>query len=129
MPTDTPCSRLVGQRMRNLIIEYVRTVANYKVGEMPGIHELICMWEDYVLRPLPLFQQQFQSPVYTLEEKAALEEVDQAWEVFGSTITDEMLYENEPQVLATPEWRTFASVAASAQKSMSKRGKLAEDYN
>ncbi|WP_143434817.1 hypothetical protein [Hymenobacter roseosalivarius] len=128
MLTDNPSPQIIMQRVRNLILEYVKTVAGYKMGDMPGLMEVFCMWEDFVAHPLEFYFQQFEEPVYTLSEKMSLKEVDEAWKMWGDTVTDEMLYENELDVLATPEWMAFSAAAARAMAIMAKRGKLPEDH-
>ncbi|WP_139923893.1 hypothetical protein [Hymenobacter sp. DG01] len=125
MSADNPSPQVVEQRVRNLIIEYVQMVSQYKTGEMPGLIEVICMWEDYVFRPLT--SHHFQEPVYAPIEKVALENVDRAWADFATNTTPEMVYENELAALTTPEWHALVLAALNAAEVLSERGKLSED--
>ncbi|MBX0290699.1 hypothetical protein K3G63_09635 [Hymenobacter sp. HSC-4F20] len=126
MNTDKPSPQIIEQRIRNLLIEYVKMVSEYQADEMPGLTEIIYMWQDFVLSPSTLYVYQFQPPVYTLDEKVALNAVDDAWSLFSSVVTDQMI-EKESIGLATSEWLMFVEASSVALDVLMRRGKLPED--
>lgn len=101
-------------------------VSEYQADEMPGLTEIIYMWQDFVLSPSTLYVYQFQPPVYTLDEKVALNAVDDAWSLFSSVVTDQMI-EKESIGLATSEWLMFVEASSVALDVLMRRGKLPED--
>jgi hypothetical protein len=117
-------SRLVEQRIRNRLFEYVEwVVESERVPPDLGMNELLNQWEDFVRRPVEA--ETFPAPVFTEPEVEALKTLDSAWERICSATPETVL--DERAAMSTPAWRDFAAAAKATALVFGARGRLSED--
>ncbi len=116
--------RIVEQRVRNRIIEYLLVVSEFEDDSgVLDLNDLVNDWEFNISGPFE--PRHFSMRTYTHQEVEALKAVDAAWNRFSNatpaTIRDAAI------ALALPEWVQFRTEARSALGVFLKRGKLSED--
>ena len=128
---DHPSARLVEQRMRNRLMEYLDLAASYEEQQayeaaVPMVHvpyEVINKWEDSF--PNGLERGLEQSSVYPAQEADALQRVRHAWEAAAQAIPDDYPPLRDAQAL--PQWEQLREAAASALAVFEQTGRLSED--
>src|SRR4051812_41255600 len=118
MSTETPFARVVDQRIRNRLIEYLEFVSDseYKPPQL-GFDELLNQWEDWVSRPIT--ENLFPAPVYTEDEVEMLRHVDLAWEAFCDATPRSI--KDEAAAIRLHEWAVFVRVARQTLNTFSRR--------
>jgi hypothetical protein len=116
--------KLLEQRIRNRIYEYVASVAEYPANRgVWDLNDLVNEWETYIGDPFNT--QSFPAPVFTSGEVGAIAEVNAAWSAFAEatphTITD------EAQAMQSPQWSVLVEACRKASNTFSVRGRLAEE--
>ena len=130
MPCTQPSERVVLQRIRNRILEYLETLASLDTqrvyaAQLPSVYlpyELINSWEDWVGAPRP---RHFTSPVFSELERNAVESFYLEWDAAASALP-----EGSPpleEVLAAPYWARLRDAATAALNVFMIRGRLSED--
>ena len=116
--------KLVEQRIRNRIYEYVASVAEYPANRgVWDLNELVNEWEMYVADPF--HTQAFPAPTFTQIEVAAVAKVHTAWLAFADATPHTI--KDESQAMKTPEWPLLVDACRDACSTFSLRGKLAEE--
>ncbi|MGR8933380.1 MAG: hypothetical protein ACU837_03210 [Gammaproteobacteria bacterium] len=125
MREENPSIRIVEQRIRNRLFEYLEMVVEFQDEHPPfDMNEALNQWEDWVMRPVPA--DAWEPPTYTLQEAHCLRQVDAAWEALCDATPRTIV--DERSVLETPEWSAFAAASAAGLHEMRKRGKLPEEW-
>ncbi|WP_156739934.1 hypothetical protein [Occultella aeris] len=127
---ERPTKRVVKQRIRNRIIEYLELVASFAAqltyeAVAPIVHvpyEIINQWEDWTLGSDPWLDE---SQVYTVEEKEALRRFQVVWDRAAEDLADD--YPALRQVQAMPVWDELRREAEFALAVFARRGRLPED--
>jgi hypothetical protein len=116
--------RVIAQRTRNRILEYLEMVCGYPSGAPPwDLSETLNQWEDWVA--VPTTSDQFGAPTFTAQEATALCRVSTAWKLLCDA-TPSQLSEDSPW-LRSPEWEGFVAASESALAALSTRGRLSEE--
>ena len=116
--------KLVEQRIRNRIYEYVASAAEYPTNRGDwDLNELVNEWETYVGDPFDA--QSFPEPTFTSAEVAAVADVHAAWLAFAEATPHTIM--DEAQALQTPQWSFLVETCRKAFTTFSARGKLAEE--
>jgi hypothetical protein len=127
-----PSRRVVEQRVRNRIIEYLELASSFEAQQeyerdVPIEHvpyEVINQWEDWVHkdpredRDLP--------DVYDGAEVEAMCQFHAAWDDAASAVPNN--YPSLSEVQALPEWSRLRDTARSALSVFMRRGKMSEDH-
>jgi hypothetical protein len=121
--------QVIGQRVRNRIIEYLDLTssferqreyeANVPIAHVPG--EVICQWGDWV------DENRFEwygAPVFSRAEVEAMKKFHTTWELAADCLGGRPRLE---EVQRLPEWIQLRDAAAEALSVFSVRGKLPED--
>jgi len=124
-----PSRRVVEQRIRNRIIEYLELASSYEMqrdyqarAPVSVPSEVINQWEDWVHRPdFPPIT----SPVFSREEREAIAAFHQTWNAVADSTPN--LLPSIEETLALPQWRELATAAARALQAFGVRGRLPED--
>lgn len=130
MDESEPSERVVDQRIRNRIIEYLELVASFDdqlayerkapIAHVP--YELINQWEDWLPRA---FEAGRLPSVFAVAELHELREFQVVWELATSAIPDN--YPDLRGVQVLPEWEQLRLQAARALGVFGVRGELSED--
>jgi hypothetical protein len=116
--------KLIEQRIRNRIYEYVESVAEFPANRgVWNLNELVNSWEDYV--PDPFQAHLFPAPTFSAGEVAAMAEVHSAWLAFSDAAQPNI--DDEALAMQRPQWTTFVEVSRLASSTFSIRGKLDEE--
>jgi hypothetical protein len=116
--------KLVEQRIRNRIYEYVASVAEFPENRgVCDLNELVNEWEFYVDDPLNT--QQFPAPTFASTEVAAIAHVHSAWLAFADATPRSI--DDEAQAMRTPQWLALVEACRKACSEFSVRGKLPEE--
>ena len=128
---ERPSDRLVAQRIRNRVIEYLEMAASYEdqreyernvpIAHIPS--EVINQWEDNFPRGLHHYASDREA--YTPDEFAALESFADVWRSTADAVPDDWPTLAEAQ--AMPEWSQLRQGAVKALAVFMRRGKLPED--
>lgn len=129
MPPDS--ERIVQQRIRNRVIEYLELAASFEeqrryernvpIAHVP--YEVINQWEDnFPQGPPAEFQR---GDAFTPEEVRAITEFHQVWEAVAKALPDD--FPTLDAVQAMVAWETLREVAASTYAVLMQRGKMPED--
>ena len=129
---DVPSRRVVEQRVRNRVIEYLELAGSFEEQQeyernVPIAHipyEVIEQWRDSVRKdpredPNPL-------DVYDEAEVEAMGQFHAAWEDAVSAVPNS--YPSLSQVQMLPEWARLRDAALSALSVFMKRGPMSEDH-
>lgn len=129
---DNPSPRVVEQRVRNRVIEYLELASsfdeqreyerNVPIAHIP--YEVIEQWRDWVYED-PRDDTDL-SDVYDRAEVEAMCNVQAAWD--DATAATPNNYPPLSEVQALPEWGRLRDVAASALSVFMRRGKMPEDH-
>lgn len=116
-----PSPRLVEQRTRNRLIEWLEVLVSYQ-SDPPGfdLNELLNQWEDwspdsYVHPPA----------VYTQSEAEQLSLVANNWEAFCQATPKSI--SSEPGEFMKPEWAALVACAQAALAELMRRGRLSDE--
>jgi hypothetical protein len=130
--SDQPSDRVVEQRVRNRVIEYLEVTASFEaqqeyerdapIAYVP--YEVINQWEDWVGND-PRSNPDI-SDVYDRPEVEAMCQFQSAWEVVVAVVPDD--YPSLSDVQAIPEWETLRTTAEAALNVFMRRGKMPEDH-
>jgi hypothetical protein len=116
--------KLIEQRIRNRIYEYVESVAEFPANRGAwDLNELVNSWEDYV--PDPFQADMFSAPTFTAGEVAAMAEVHFAWLAFSDATPQNI--DDEAIAMRTPQWTALVEASRRACSTFSTRGKLEEE--
>ncbi|MBP2321034.1 hypothetical protein JOF56_001419 [Kibdelosporangium banguiense] len=129
---ERPTVRVVLQRHRNRIIEYLEVAAsfddqqeyerNVQIVHVP--YEVINQWEDWFPKD-PRHNFDFLD-VYDAAEVDAVCQFQVAWEAAADALSDD--YPPLSEVQALPEWEQLRSAAEVALTVFMKRGMMPEDH-
>jgi hypothetical protein len=115
--------KLVEQRIRNRIYEYVASVVEYPANRgVWDLNELVNEWEMYVGDPFEA--QSFPAPPFTPIEVVAVAKVHAAWLAFAEATPHTI--KDEAQAMLTPEWPVLVEACRIACSTFSVRGKLGD---
>ena len=124
MNENTPSKRLVEQRIRNRLIEYLELVtAENNVLESIGLNEIINQWFDW--NPDDLTIDNYSAPPYSQAETLELIKVGKSIEALVAATPNDIA--NFAHTVKVPEWLNFVSKSKAALDELIKRGKLSED--
>ncbi len=124
MPPTEPSRRVIKQRIRNRLIEYLEMVVSYTTDPPPfDLNEVLNQWEDWV--PFPAIIVDFPAPTYTQSEAESLIAFAMAWDKLCSLILPTTTIETD--VICKPEWLIFLGAANTALHTLAQRGRLSED--
>jgi hypothetical protein len=132
MSESTPSRRVVEQRVRNRIIEYLELAASFEdqlqyqrnvpVAYVPS--EVIEQWADWVHTDPRSVDQH--PDVYSADEIAEMRRFHAVWDVTADAIPKSRPPIEEVQALS--EWSNLRRAAAQAHSVFLRRGKLPDDY-
>jgi hypothetical protein len=128
---DAPSPRLVEQRIRNRVIEYLALASSFDAQrkyerDVPIEHvpyEIINMWEDSF--PVDPRRQSDLPHVYSPDEVVAIRDYQSVWDLTADALPDP--YPSLADVQAMPEWETLRRAAEMASEVFARRGKFPED--
>jgi hypothetical protein len=116
--------KLIEQRIRNRIYEYVESVAEFPANRgVWDLNELVNSWEDYV--PDPFQAHMFPAPTFSAGEVAAMSQVHSAWLAFADATPQKI--DDEFLAMRTPQWIALVEASRRASSTFSIRGKLEEE--
>jgi hypothetical protein len=129
---DQPSRRVVEQRVRNRIIEYLEVASSFEaqqeyerdvpIAYIP--YELINQWQDWVHQD-PREDRDL-SDVYDGPEVEAMCQFHAAWEDAVSAVPNN--YPPLSELQALPAWDRLRDAAGSALSVFMRRGKMSEDH-
>jgi len=121
--SDTGVSRkVVEQRVRNRLIEWLEVLTSYETEPPPfDLNELINQWDDWSPQ-----SSSYAADVYTAKEAECLSLVAAALEEFCKATAP--LIPNEADELVKPEWTKLVLSGRSALSELHLRGRLSEDF-
>jgi hypothetical protein len=128
---DSASARVVGQRIRNRVIEYFEIAASFKdqveyAAAVPNVnvpYEMINAWEDWV--DVDHLEDSEVSFTYSPAEAEEMRRYKSVW-----LAASDVLPKNFPTIEyahALPEWEAMRAAAAVALTEFRKRGKMSED--
>ncbi len=128
---DRPSGRVLEQRVRNRVMEYLALAASYEEQQQheaaaPIVHapdEVINQWEDNF--PRGLEQDLERATVYGTNEVEALRHVRDAWESACHAAPE--VYPPLRDVQVLPEWKQLRRAAEAALTVFEERGVMPED--
>ena len=120
--SDTGVSRkVVEQRVRNRLIEWLEVLTSYEADPPPfDLNELINQWDDWSLR-----ESSYAADVYSATEVEHLSLVAAALEAFCKATPPSISMEADE--LVKPEWTKLVLAGRSALGELHLRGRLSED--
>lgn len=131
MSRDTegePTERVVQQRVRNRIIEYLELASSFEsqreyqeVAPVHVPHEVVNQWEDWVRSP----DDPLGEPVFSSAERAAVRAFHRVWQSVADS-TPRRLPDLEV-LFGSPEWQLLRQAAADALAIFAVRGPLSEE--
>lgn len=130
MGEDIVPVRLVEQRVRNRLIEYLTLASSFEEqreyqAAVPAIsvpNEVINQWEDWASEQSLAG---FGPPVFTSDECVALTAFGRIWEQVACETPAEL--PSLEETLRLPEWEQLRAAAEAAVKVFERRGRLPED--
>ncbi|VXB04135.1 conserved hypothetical protein [Microbacterium sp. 8M] len=127
----TDGTRLVQQRMRNRLMDYLELAGSFDAQRtydshhvVNVAHEVINQWEDCV--PDALWEVESNKTVYSSDEIDALKQFHRTWAHAASAVPDG--YPDLADVHALPEWSELRVEAQRALATFLIRGRLPEDH-
>jgi hypothetical protein len=125
---DDVSARLVLQRIRNRVIEYLELASSFErqlryqaSASVVVAHEVINQWEDWISEPI---EDLLPPPVFTVEEADAVRNFNEVWKsVVESTPPDMPAVE---VVIHWPEWERLRVAAETTLSVFARRGPLPE---
>lgn len=130
-PADDPSERIVQQRIRNRVIEYLELASSYEdqqryEREVPIAHvpyEVINQWGDnFPQGPDAEFRR---SDVFSRDEITAITRFHEVLEAVTSAVPDD--FPTLEAVQAMPAWDRLRGAAAATHFVLMRRGKMPED--
>ncbi|MCP4961419.1 MAG: hypothetical protein GY925_19410 [Actinomycetia bacterium] len=132
IPVDEePSPRLVAQRVRNRIIEYLELASSFEaqvtyrehapIAHVPN--EVINQWEDWV--PTPPRNAEWDNVVYSADELEAIDAFHSTWDRVAAALPNEL--QTLEQVQSLVEWVELREAAAGANAVFNRRGRFPED--
>ena len=126
---DNPSKRIIDQRIRNLIIDYLELASSerfqreYQAAAPVNVaNELFNQWDDYVNdRVMPLFG----PPVYSPQELAAIHRYNDVWKAAIAATPDVM--PPLDQFIGTQPWHQMRDAAESAFAIFQLRGRFDQE--
>lgn len=128
---DEPSRRIVDQRVRNRVIEYLELAASFEdqleyqrrapIAWVP--FEMINQWADWAGDGPPTLENQ--DSAYTTGEVDAMRRFYDAWTAASEALPDDWPQLDEAHAL--PEWQVMATEAAATLEVFALRGRLPED--
>jgi hypothetical protein len=117
-------SKIVEQRTRNRIYEYVASVAEFPENRgVWDLNELVNEWEFYVEDPFDAGR--FAAPTFVPAEVAAIADVHSAWLTFAEATPQSI--DDEAQAMRMPQWLALVEACRKACSAFSVRGRLPEE--
>ena len=128
-PMPEPSKRLVLQRVRNRIIEYLELASSFDAQRqyefqvpIAVVPEIVDSWEDSVVEG---WEATFVAPVFSKDERVAVARFDKTLSDITASLPDQTPDLSEVQ--RSVSWSRLRDVAADALAVLVKRGKLSED--
>jgi hypothetical protein len=126
-----PSPRLVAQRVRNRIIEYLELASSFEAQQRyreqaPIAHvpnEVINQWEDWV--PTPPQNAEWDNLVYSADELEAIYAFHSTWDRVSAALPNEL--QTLEQVQSLVEWAELRDAATAASAVFNRRGQFPED--
>lgn len=130
-PGDEPSRRVVEQRIRNQIIDYLELAASFEAQQeyersVPIAHvpyEVINQWQDSV--PRDPRAPEFDPAVYSGAEVEAILTFHRVWSETSDAVPDD--YPSLAEVQQLAEWHRLRDEALTALAIFARRGRLDED--
>lgn len=127
---DRPLKEVVDTRIRNRIMGYLQLVSSAaqqkdyqrRVPDVNVPTELICSWEDWM--PVEKGAQEFAPPVYSAEEREAIDRYGRTWEAVAAATPKDM--PSLKEFIGTPEWERLKQTAEEALDVSQRRGVFEE---
>jgi hypothetical protein len=126
-----PSARLVAQRVRNRIIEYLELASSFEaqrhyrkrapIAHVPN--EVINQWEDWV--PTPPKNAEWDDVVYSADELEAIEAFHSTWDRVATAMPNELRTLEQVQSLAG--WTELRDAATAASAVFDRRKRFPED--
>ena len=125
-------TRVLEQRVRNRVIEYLELVGSYerqieyswKVPLASVPHEVITQWEDWV--PVDPTTDHEISTVYSTQEIDAMKNFHRAWDRAAQALPDG--HPPLAEVHALAEWCALRDEGRTASSVFASRGRMPEDH-
>jgi hypothetical protein len=124
-----PSEKLVLQRIRNRIIEYLEVASSFEAQRLYQTkvavsvpNEMVNQWEDWVPDPS---DDAFRSPVFSQEEREALLSFHQTWVEVAESLPNPLPPLEE--TIRLPQWHRFRVSAEATLGVLARRGRLAEE--
>jgi hypothetical protein len=128
---DTPSERVIEQRIRNRVIEYLDLARSYDaqrdyeqrvpIANVP--YEVINMWEDNF--PRDPREHANVLDVFSSDEIAAIRRFHEVWNAAAGAVPEN--FPSLTEVQALPEWDHLRRAAESASEVFGRRGPMPED--
>jgi hypothetical protein len=129
MDDATPSPRLVDQRVRNRIIEYLELASSFEVqleyqavAPVSVSNEVINQWEDWVRADPAMIEW---SDVYVADEVAALAAFHEVWNAVADVTPNPL--GPIADVQTDPAWHRLRQAALTALAVFERRGSLSEE--
>jgi hypothetical protein len=124
MTEDRPSERVVLQRIRNRIIEYLATTASVERQRDDGVPpvETINQWEDWVQ---PAWLPGYDPPTFSSAELDAIRKYHGVWDEVADSLPDDAVSIDD--VAGSAYWQALCDAAREALATFEHRGKLPED--
>jgi hypothetical protein len=122
MSSNPVSARIVTQRIRNRIMEYLDLVATAEAGPRHlKTSDIVNIWEDYVDMSNPVFP----SPPYSGGESESLMHFARVWDWFANQT--EPWPDSYNELFSHPAWPPFRDAAAATLCVLHQRGPSDED--
>ncbi len=127
---DRPSRRVLLQRVRNRIIEYLDVASSFAEqrayqAQVPQLHvpnEVISQWEDWVSEA---WEMELVEPVFSYEERLAIAQFYSIWKTVTEHTPDPL--PDLEVMLTLPVWEQLRDGADALLIAFGKRGKLSEE--
>jgi hypothetical protein len=128
--TDRPSRRVLLQRVRNRLIDYLEVAASFDEhrryqATAPTLHvpdEVVHQWQDWISEEWPT---QLVEPVFSAEERSAIAQFDALWKDVTARLPQPL--PGIDALCAQPEWQQLQQGAATLLQIFYRRGKLSEE--
>jgi len=125
MANENVPPRIVEQRIRNRIIQYLEMISTYENDPPPfDLNEVLNQWNDWVNDECSVAEEEFPIPTYSLPERSALIVVNMAFNVLCKATPG--IIEHEQKVLESHEWHDFVDASRHAMATLLIRGFFSE---
>jgi hypothetical protein len=125
---DHPSAMVLDQRIRNRTIEYLEVPSSFEkqvayashgIGNVPN--EMINQWEDWVHGDIA----DYGEPVYSAEERAAMQAYQPVWLAVCDTLTDP--FPDLTTLMTTEPWERLRRAAKETLQVCNRRGRFDEE--